>query len=95
MVQLPYSANIKTNVGKEFLNLVDKCFPKSNPLHKVFNRQTLKISYKCMPNMAAEISKHNNKVLKEGGTPPPPPPANVILAPSRGGVRKLGWLIRP
>ena len=39
----PYSANIKTNVGKEFLNLVDKCFPKSNPLHKVFNRQTLKI----------------------------------------------------
>ena len=48
-----------------------------------------------MPNMAAEISKHNNKVLKEGGTPNPPPPANVILAPFRGGVRKLGWFIRP
>ena len=51
--------------------------------------------------MAAEISKHNNKVLMEGGTTNPPPPANVMNttgtlmhALSRGGVRKLGWFIK-
>ena len=89
-VQSPYSANIKTNVGKEFLNLVDKCFPKSNPLHKVFNRQTLKISYKCMPNMAAEISKHNNKVLREGGTTNPPPPCKCDACPVQGRCKETG-----
>ena len=26
----PYSANIKTNIGKNFLNLIKKHFPKSN-----------------------------------------------------------------
>ena len=38
----PYSVNIKTRVGAKFLKLVDKCFPKSNPLSKIFNRRTLK-----------------------------------------------------
>ena len=27
-----------TDVGRKFLNLVDSCFPPSNPLHKIFNR---------------------------------------------------------
>jgi hypothetical protein len=44
---------VKTNVGKEFLQ------------HKLFNRQTVKISYKCMPNMAQAVARHNVKVLKE------------------------------
>ena len=48
-----------------------------------------------MSNMAAEISKHNNKVLKEGATTNPPPPANVMLALFRRGVRKPGWIIKP
>ena len=60
----PYSLNLKTNIGKEFLKLVDKSFPKDNPLRKIFNRSTLKIGYKCMPNMAAAISNHNKKILK-------------------------------
>ena len=36
-----------------------------NPLRKVFNRNTVKIGYKCMPNMAMAISRHNNKILQE------------------------------
>ena len=31
----PYSVNVNTNVGKEYLGLLDKHFPKNNPLHKV------------------------------------------------------------
>ena len=47
----PYSQNVKTKVGKCFLTLIDKHFPKSNPLHRIFNRNTLKLSYSCMNNV--------------------------------------------
>ena len=50
-------------MGKEFLSLLDRSFPPSNPLHKLFTRQTVKLSYRCMPNMATSIARHNSKVL--------------------------------
>ena len=90
----PYSANIKTNVGKEFLNLVDKSFPKTNPLHRLFTRQTLKISYKCMPNMAAEISKHNNKLLRGGGTTTPIAPCKCDACPVQGRCKETGVIYK-
>ena len=41
-------------------------FPRSNPLHKLFTRQTVKLSYKCMPNMASTVSRHNSmKILSD------------------------------
>ena len=61
----PYSVSVKTNIGREFLQLLDIAFPRTNPLHKLFNRQTVKISYKCMPNMAQAVSRHNVKILSE------------------------------
>ena len=61
----PYSVHVKTNVGKEFLKLVDTAFPPSNPLHKFFNRHTLKISYRFMQNRAQEIARHNKSHLSE------------------------------
>ncbi len=39
----PFSKNVETNVGKHFLELIDRHFPKSNPLNKIFNRHTLKL----------------------------------------------------
>ena len=56
--------NLKTNVEKDFLRLIDTAFPPQNPLHKLFTRQTVKLSYRCMPNVARAISRHNSKVLK-------------------------------
>ena len=56
--------NVKTNVVKEFLKLIEMSFPPENPLHKLFTRQTLKLSYKCMPSMAHAISKHNAKLMQ-------------------------------
>ena len=47
-----------------FLRLIDKHFPKSNPLNKAINRNTVKMSYKCSENMAKIISSHNSKLLK-------------------------------
>ena len=60
----PFSLNVKTNIGKEFLKLIEKAFPVGSPLRKVFNRSTLKIGYKCMPNVAKAISRHNSKLLR-------------------------------
>ena len=61
----PWNSNVKTNLGRRFLNIVDRCFPKNHPLHKIFNRHTLKLSYSCMPNMKTIISSHNKKLLSD------------------------------
>ena len=61
----PWSANCETKIGAKFLNIVDTCFPPTHPLHKIFNRNTLKVSYSCMPNMAQTIAKHNSKVKRK------------------------------
>jgi hypothetical protein len=59
----PYNSSVSTNIGKDFLNLLDKHFPARSNLHKYFNRNTIKISYSCMPNIGSIISSHNKKVL--------------------------------
>ena len=46
----PYSQNVETNVAKTFLRLIDKRFPKSHKLHKIFNKNNLKVSYSCPTN---------------------------------------------
>ena len=60
----PYSADIETNVAKTFLKLIDKYFPKSHILHKVFNRNNVKASYSTS-NMGNLIKEHNAKIVNE------------------------------
>ena len=59
-----FSNYVKTNIGKEFLKIVSKHFPKSGFYGKLFNRNTIKISYSCMPNLEQEISNYNHKTLQ-------------------------------
>ena len=59
----PYSAIVATNIGHKFLKAIDECFPSIHPLHKILNRNTLKLSYSCMPNMHNLISAHNKLIL--------------------------------
>ena len=59
----PFSKEVKTNVGAKFLRLIDKHFPKSSPLHKIFNRNSVKTSYRCTQNLNRKISAHNRKIL--------------------------------
>ena len=61
----PYSLNVSTKIGHLFLKLVDKHFPPTNPLSKIFNRNTLKVSYRATPNIKRIISGHNNKILRD------------------------------
>ena len=65
----PFSQNVKTNIGKKFLKLVSKHFPRSHTLHKIFNKNTVKISYSSMRNMASIISSHNKKVISPAELP--------------------------
>ena len=57
----PYSVNVETNIGKTFLKLIDKHFPKTNKFHKIFNRNNVKVSYSFLPNFANMISHTTTK----------------------------------
>ena len=59
----PWSNNVKTNIGAQFLAILKETFPPTHILHKICNTNTIKLSYRCMPNMRRELSKHNNKIL--------------------------------
>ena len=60
----PFDQGVSTNIAKWFLCLIDKHFSKHHRYYKLSNRNTVKVSYSCMPNMAAITSSHNTKVLK-------------------------------
>ena len=59
----PSSQNVKTNIGEIFLKLVKQHFPKHHKLNKIFNKNTLKLSYCCMKNMSGIIKQHNVNIL--------------------------------
>ena len=44
-------------------------FSKSNKLHRIFNRNTVKVSYCCTENLSSIIKTHNKKVTNEKITP--------------------------
>ena len=66
----PHSENVATNIGKRFFSLLDRSFPPGHQLHKLLNRNTIKLSYSCMPNIKRTISKHNASVLSKSELKP-------------------------
>ena len=67
----PFSLNVETKVGSEFLNII-KSFPRNNVLYPIVNSKTIKVSYRTMQNMGGEISRHNKKLLNEMEETPAP-----------------------
>ena len=59
----PYSDSVDTNLGKKYLAIVSKCFPKTHRFSGFLNRHTLKLSYSCMPNIKSIIAGHNKRIL--------------------------------
>ena len=43
----PYYKQVSTNIGRQFLTLIETCFPPENKLHNIIDRNTIKISYSC------------------------------------------------
>ena len=60
----PYNQAVRQNVGKQFLALLDKHFPKDHKYHHLFNRNTVKLSYSCTTNMKNIISGHSKGILR-------------------------------
>ena len=77
----PFSCNVSTNVAKKFLQLQDKYFPPSNSLHKIFNHNTIKVSYCRTQNWGNIIKSRNKKLISSN---------NQIILPCncrrKGGV---------
>ena len=61
----PYNKSLKTNIGREFLRILDKNFPPNSILRPLLNRSTVKLSYCCTENMGQIMTKHNRKILAE------------------------------
>ena len=57
----PFSKNVKTNIVKQLLRLLDKHFGKNYKNHKVFNCNDVKTCY-CYIDMKNVISSHNKKI---------------------------------
>ena len=53
------------NIGKYFLELLDKHFKQYNILYQIFYRITLKISYSCSRNFFRIINTHNNEIIRK------------------------------
>ena len=59
----PFSLNVKTDIGKKFLYLILKHIPPNNKFHNLFNKNNVKISYSCLPNIGSIINSHNKRIL--------------------------------
>ena len=59
----PFDLQVKTNVARNFIDLIKKHFPPHHKLHKILNKNTVKVSYSCMPSVSSYISGHNVSTL--------------------------------
>ena len=66
----PYSKDVSTKVGNQFLILINKHFPRHHKFYKQFNKNNVKVSYSYMPNMQNISNKHKKKIIN--------PPKNNI-----------------
>ena len=66
----PFCLSVKSNIGRQFLQLLDRSFPTGHPLRKILNRHTVQLSYRTMPNFGKIVAGHNAKVTA-------PPPINL------------------
>ena len=60
----PYSMNVQTNIGREFLSLVRKHLPKNQRYNNIFNKNNIKVSYS---GVTAEYPATPKQCLKNGG----------------------------
>ena len=61
----PWDSRVASNVGAKFLSILDRCIPRGHVLYPLFNRHTVKISYRCLGNLGKKVSIHNNMVYSK------------------------------
>ena len=63
----PFCISVRTNIAREFINLVERHFTDRHPLKPIFNKNNMRVSYCCMQNIGAVIKRHNARILYEDG----------------------------
>ena len=94
----PFSSNCTTNIPKAFMRIIAECFPPGHVLRSSFNTNTVKASYRTMPNMAQVLAKHNAKVIAKTSPSSPTRAATARTsqpAPCLAGAKHQGWCTRP
>jgi len=69
----PYSQHVTTKIAKNFFKIMIEEFPKQHPLYKMINKNNIKVSYSCMPNIKQTINAHNNRLLEKQKQQKKPP----------------------
>ena len=64
----PFSKSVKTNLGKEFFKLLKRHFPKRHKMSKIFNKNTVKLSYSCCRNVSSRISSNSGRIINPPST---------------------------
>ena len=60
----PFSKNVKPNIAKQFLHLLDKHFGRNHKYYKIFNRNNVKIGYSCLNDMIKITNFHSKTNAK-------------------------------
>jgi len=65
LVQSPIQFKCRHKHRKIIFQINRKTFPTTphHRFHKIFNKNTIKLSYSCMPNVKNTIANHNHKIL--------------------------------
>ncbi len=61
----PFNLAVATDIGRKFFALLDRHFRPNHRLYKIINRNNVKLSYSCMPNVSKIIQSNNNRVLQQ------------------------------
>ena len=59
----PFDMSVATNVAKKFLSILDRNFPVGHRYRSIFNKNSVKVSYSCMDNIANIIQSKNKMIL--------------------------------
>ena len=60
----PFSQSMETKIGNRLLALVDLHIPVNHKLHKILNRNSIKVSYSCMRNVKSIINRTTTRFYK-------------------------------
>ena len=60
----PYNKGVSTKIGRVFLNILDKHFPKEHKLNKIFNQNCVEKGHCCTRNMEHMLKNHNRKITE-------------------------------
>ena len=57
----PHNKSLKANTERIFIKLISKHVPPNHKFVKIFNKNTIKLSYCCMLNIKSKINGHTKK----------------------------------